>query len=133
MAPELRPLCSLDAVLSEPIVVGEGPSGLRIIYEVLEANIAGERLRGVMSGRAAADWVSVAGGIATLDVRATFETHDGAHIYVQYRGRVRDGTIYVAPLFETGDERYAWVNSLLAVGIGRVDGTKLHYDWYEVV
>lgn len=126
----------MDATLAEPLVVGEGPGGLRSIYEVLQATIEGERLRGSIKGRAAADWVTVAGGVATLDVRATLETHDGALVFVQYRGRTRiggDGTIYVAPLFETADERYAWLNALQAIGTGRLEGTNLHYDWFEVV
>jgi hypothetical protein len=38
----------------------------------------------------------------------------------------------VAPTFETGDERYAWLNSIQAVGKGTLDGSAVHYDWYEV-
>jgi hypothetical protein len=64
-------------------------------------------------GTANADWVTVVGGIATIDVRATIETCDGAFIYVQYRGRtaasrgVGAEPAYTTPIFETGDD-YRW-------------------------
>jgi hypothetical protein len=41
-------------------------------------------------------------------------------------------TAYAAPRFETGDERYAWLNKVQAIGKGRLDGTTLTYEWYEV-
>jgi hypothetical protein len=131
---ELHPLCTLDAELAEPIAIGEGPAGLRLVYEVLDATVEGDRLRGKLKGRAAADWVTVSGSIASLDVRATFETSDGALVFVQYRGRlnVGGGPIYVAPLFETGDERYSWLNAIQAVGKGELEDRHLHYDWFEV-
>jgi Protein of unknown function (DUF3237) len=73
-----------------------------------------------------------------LDVRFSAETDDGALIYVQYNGRTDvsqgPGTapIYVAPRFETGDERYAWLNRIQAVGKGALDGNTVTYDWYEI-
>lgn len=132
---ELLPLCTLEVKLAEPITVGAGPAGLRLVYEVLEGTVEGERLRGKLKGRAAADWVTISGPIATLDVRATFETHDGAVVFAQYRGRLNvgaGGPIYVAPLFETGDERYSWLNAVQAVGKGELDGSLLRYEWFEV-
>src|SRR5438477_6649257 len=134
---ELIPLCSVDVTLTTPIVIGEGPSGLRLVYEVERMKISGDRLRGTSKGQATADWVTVVGSVGTIDVRGTFETDDGALIYGQYRGRtdVSSGAgapIYVAPLFESGDRRYAWLNAIQAVGKGVVDGTELHYEWFEV-
>ncbi len=131
---ELVPLCTVDVTLAEPILVGEGPSGLRLIYEVVDATIDGDRISGRMRGHASADWVSVVGTIGSLDVRATFETDDGAVILAQYRGRtdISGGPIYVAPLFETGDERYAWLNAIQAIGKGILEGSDLRYEWYEV-
>ncbi len=77
--------------------------------------------------------MTVAGTVATLDVRATFQTDDGAIVFAHYRGRTDLGnrTIYVAPVFETGDERYAWLNTIQSVGKGSLEGTKLGYEWYE--
>ncbi|GAC1546886.1 MAG: DUF3237 domain-containing protein [Acidimicrobiales bacterium] len=138
MALELLPLCTLDVTLADPIVVGEGPAGLRIIYEVVEASMEGARLNAKMRGGASADWITVSGTVGSLDVRATFETEDGAIIYAAYRGRtdVSQGPgaapIYVAPLFECGDPRYSWLNSLQAVGKGELTGSALHYEWFEL-
>jgi hypothetical protein len=87
------------------------------------------------SGSAAGDWVTLdARGIGTLDVRATLETHDGALILTTYRGRIdlNGGAIYIAPLYDTGDERYLWLNSIQAVGKGSLDGIELSYEIYEV-
>ena len=98
----------------------------------------GDRLRGRVL-QPSADWVVVsAEGIATVDVRMLLETHDGAHVYVWYHGRsdfsqgIGVAPIYSAPLFESGDERYAWLNSIQAVSKGVLDGTALVYEVYEV-
>ena len=137
MALELVPLCSIDVTLAKPIVVGEGPSGLRLVYEVETMKLTGDRVRGTLKGQATADWVTVVGGVGTIDVRSTLETDDGAVVYVQYRGRTdtsqgQGAPIYVAPQFETGDPRYAWLNAIQAVGKGELNGAELHYDWFEL-
>ena len=133
---ELVPLCSIDATLAEPLVVGKGAAGLRVIFGVADATIEGERLRGRAKGNSGADWVLLHGDAGTIDVRMTMETHDGAIVFVQYHGKVDLGVspnvIRVAPRFETGDERYAWLNAVQAVGVGTSDGQRLHYEWYEV-
>jgi Protein of unknown function (DUF3237) len=42
-------------------------------------------------------------------------------------------TLYVAPRFETGDERYMWLNRIQAIGKGIVnEDLSLDYEWYEV-
>ena len=138
MGLELVHLCDIDITLREPIMVGAGPAGMRLVYEVGTGKVSGERLSGTMLGNAAADWVLVNGTSVTLDVRATFGTDDGAVIYSHYSGRSiftgdpSEHPIYVAPYFETGDERYTWLNTIQAVGKGQVEGTDLHYEWYEV-
>ena len=137
MAIELIPLCEVDVTLAEPIVVGPGPAGMRVIGEVRSARATGQ-LTGSLKGHAAADWLLLQGGVGVLDVRVTLETDDGAVIFAQYNGRmdVSEGIgaapVYVAPRFETGDPRYAWLNLVQAVGKGRFSGTALHYEWYEV-
>jgi hypothetical protein len=71
-------------------------------------------------------------------VRITLLTDDGALVYVRYDGRADlsggagSAPIYVAPRFETGDERYAWLNRLQAVGKGAVEGSLIRYAWFEV-
>jgi hypothetical protein len=134
---ELVPLCTIEASLSpQPIVVGKGPSGMRVIFEVGEGEIKGDRLNGRVRGSGGADWVLLHGDTGTIDVRMTLETHDGAIIYVQYHGKVSTTTepirMRIAPRFETGDERYSWLNSVQAIGVGESDGTNIRYEWFEV-
>ena len=94
-----------------------------------------------MAGSAAADWLIVGPeGTGTLDIRATYRTHDGAIIFAQFMGRLDASqgldlpkTIYVTPRFETGDERYVWLNRIQAVGKGIVnEDLSLDYEWYEL-
>jgi hypothetical protein len=137
MAIELVPLCTVDAVLRDPIDVGVGPKGWRMVFEVAEGTITGERLSGSMTGMAAADWVAVGGTVGVIDVRFTVRTDDGALVLVTYGGRTDASAgggapIYVAPTFETGDERYDWLNAVQAVGKGLTEGNTLRYEWYEV-
>ena len=143
MAIELVPLCTLRVQLKPPIAVGTGCAGTRVIFEVASVQAKGDRLRAELTGAAAADWQLIGPeGTATLDVRATLGTDDGAIIFMQFngkspqdasRGLQAPATIYVTPRFETGDERYAWLNRTQAVGKGTVDDDlSLDYEWYEV-
>ncbi|MBA2327760.1 MAG: DUF3237 domain-containing protein [Actinobacteria bacterium] len=139
MTIELVPLMTATINLREPIMLPNTPSGTRLIIEVASATFEGDRIRGKQKGVAAADWLTVGPeGTGTLDVRATLETDDGALIYSCYRGRldvsqpVGSAPIYAAPLYETGDERYAWINKIQAVGKGTTDGQLLEYEIYEL-
>lgn len=132
MTAELVPLCTLTVTLAEPINVS--PS--LVIGEVTGLHAEGERLRGSLKGNAAADWLRIGpDGVGTLDVKATLETDDGAIVHLTYSGRLllETMTVYAAPLFHTGDERYAWLNRIQAVSKGafQPDGT-LVYEVFEV-
>jgi Protein of unknown function (DUF3237) len=137
MAIELVPLCTIRVRLRPPINVGAG-SGTRLISEVESAEVTGDRLTGELLGLAAADWaVLTPDGTGLLDVRLTLRTHDGATVFVQYNGRLDASTgfpmaVYVAPRFETADERYAWLNRIQAIGKGSLhEDLSLDYEWYE--
>jgi len=90
-----------------------------------------------MKGSAAADWLTLGpDGTGSLDVRALLETHDGALVFIHYTGRV-DTTVpgapvYATPRFDTGDDRYRWLNRVQAVAKGSFDGTTLVYDVFEL-
>ncbi|HYZ38129.1 MAG TPA: DUF3237 domain-containing protein [Pseudonocardiaceae bacterium] len=138
MAIELIPLGTADVGIS-PIMIPGTPSGTRVVVEITSVDCRGERLRAKLKGVAAADWAVVSPtGIGLMDVRLTLETDDGALIYVSYNGRVDlsgglDGaTAYTAPRFETGDERYAWLNKVQAVAKGVINGGVLRYELYEL-
>jgi len=134
---ELVPLASARIQLRDPLIVGETPAGTRMIIEVESAEMEGERLRAAMKGASSADWFTIGPDLTgTLDVRALLETHDGALVFVQYLGRtdlsVPNSPIYTAPRFETGDDRYKWLNRVQAVGKGALDGNSLTYEILEV-
>ena len=139
MTVELIPLGTADVGLSEPIMMPGTPSGTRVVIELTSVDYRGERLRAKLKGAAAADWAVVSpAGVGVMDVRFTLETDDGALIYVTYNGRVDlsgglEGAIaYTAPRFETGDERYAWLNKIQAVAKGVIGEGVLRYELYEV-
>jgi len=136
---ELVPLCTATITLKDPMMLPNTPSGMRTIVEVEAAKLEGERLSATLKGTAAADWATIGPDMTcTLDVRTTFETHDGALVFTHYRGRIDlskppgESPVYAAPLFETGDERYAWLNRIQAVAKGKLDGPTLTYEIFEV-
>ncbi len=97
-----------------------GPFGERSVVAIREGRWEGARLRGTVVG-AGGDWaVPGTGGLTLLDVRQVLRTDDGATVYVTYTGRGdrTRGTYTVAPTFQTGDERYRWLNAVQAVGKG---------------
>ena len=141
MTIELIPLCTITIKLSEPFILPDTPSGTLVIVEVESLDVTGDRVRGHLKGHAAADWLTVdSRAMGTLDVRTLIETDDGALIYTSYRGRLdlSMGTgampVYSAPLFDTGDDRYLWLNGIQAVGkgVGSADGRELTYEVFEV-
>jgi hypothetical protein len=140
MAMELVPLCTVRIQLKPPTDVGAGPAGNRIIAELATAEFKGDRLAGELLGAAAADWLVLgADGTGLVDARLTMRTYDGATVFVQYDGRMdfTKGlqfpiTAYVAPRFETSDERYSWLNRIQALGKGSLnEDFSLDYEWYE--
>lgn len=136
----LLPLCRVEARVAERLALPGTPSGDRAIVDVLALRLDGPRLRASLVGQAAADWLVLVAGGASLDVRCTVRTDDGALVFIQYNGRMRfsgDGgphAVYVAPRFETGDARYAWLNGIQAVGKGLFDpaARTLVYRFYEL-
>ncbi|HXT44225.1 MAG TPA: DUF3237 domain-containing protein [Pseudonocardiaceae bacterium] len=139
MTIELIPLGTAEVGLSEPIMMPGCPSGTRAIIEIISVDCRGQRLQAKLKGVAAADWAAVSpAGIGHMDVRFTLETDDGALIYVSYNGRVdlsrglEGATAYTAPRFETGDDRYAWLNKIQAVGKGVISAGVLRFELYEL-
>ncbi|KMS52009.1 hypothetical protein V474_02870 [Novosphingobium barchaimii LL02] len=140
---ELVPLCTISVELLPSLSVGTGPAGNRSVGGIASATVTGERLNAVLAGPAAADWLVRAGAIGVIDARLTLRTDDDALIYMTYGGRLdmsdpSNGIkAYTAPVFETGDPRYAWLNTVQAVGkgtlaIGAGGAGQLEYEICEV-
>ena len=130
-------LYSIHLDTAAPVMVTGGPTGTRIIAPVTGGTFEGPRMRGTVVGPAG-DWVTVGpAGQMPLDVRLCLVTDDGASIYCSYRGLLLRGESGMralgAPLFETGDERYAWLNDIQAVGVGSAGAGGVDYEIYAVI
>lgn len=117
-------------------VIRSGPMGTRVIVGVTGGSFEGPRLKGTIEPPGG-DWVTMrADGSARLDVRLTLVTDDGARVLMTYAGIgvPKDGglDLRTAPLFETGDERYAWLNNVQAVGVGRPGQGSVTYEVYAL-
>jgi hypothetical protein len=104
----------------------------------MRGGFAGPKLNGTIADVAGGDWVTVRpDGSMKLDVRLVLRTDDGAHILMTYSGVGRSDpggvtTLRTAPLFETGDDRYAWLNSIQAAAHGTTDAESVSYDVYAL-
>lgn len=140
----------LDVGADKITRIGQTPQGLRSIAPVNSGTFEGDRLTGtVLPG--GMDWVLTrADGLMQIDVRLTLKTNDDALIYLTYQGRfvgppgamveLAKGSVLepdsyslatVARL-ESGHERYAWLNNVIAVGTGEQAGLNPIYTIYEI-
>jgi hypothetical protein len=117
-----RPLMVLRLETSATEEIGATSDGTLVIFPISGGSFEGDRLRGrVLAG--GGDWVTTkADGSLDLDARATLETDDGALIYMTFTGVRDDARRYfrTLPRFETASPKYAFLNRLLAVGIGEI-------------
>ena len=134
----LESVGTIHVQLGEMIEVGGGPKGTRVIVDVVAAEMESEKIKASLATNDAADWLTVSadGSTGCLDVRLTLKTDDGEFIYVEYQGRANmaEGSIATAPTFQTGSEKYGWLNSVQAVAAGNVnlETGELVYHLYEV-
>jgi len=138
MAIELVPLGTMALTIGENIRLAGTPSGDRLIVEFPAVELTGDRITASLKGSSAADWLIIgADGTALIDIRFTLETHDGALIFVQMNGRTDaarfsgGGPLYMAPRFETGDARYAWLNRVQAISKGALVDGKVVNEVFE--
>ncbi len=132
------------ATLKPPVAVGAVPTGTRMYYEIDGGEVIGDRVRGKILG--GGEWALIGpDGYLRVDVRAQVETHDGAFLYVQYFGLLEmnaavtgataagkdtdfaDQHFYTNPRIETGDPRYAWLNTTFFIGEGRIAAPGVEY------
>jgi hypothetical protein len=135
-----------------PLETTDGsPWGARQYWEVSEASLSGAHISATMA-MTGGDWMGVSGdGFWRPDVRVQFRTTDDAVILMRYTGLVEqsdrfmraasenhetswdDQYMRLAVTFETGDERYRWLNENLFVARGRLIGTgEIEYTIYRV-
>src|SRR5271169_3822448 len=134
--PVFEYLGRLRAEIGTRTLVENGPQGTRTIAQIVGGRFEGPRVKASIQ-TPAGDWITNrADGSYRLDVRLTLKTDDGALILVTYNGigQTTDtgASLRAAPLFETGDSRYAWLTRLQAVGVGERVGTAVSYDIYAL-
>ncbi|MGH8456941.1 MAG: DUF3237 domain-containing protein [Stenotrophobium sp.] len=111
----------------------------------------GPRINGAII-QPTADWLRVMpNGSLRVDARMTVKTDDGALVHVSYNGVIsmtpanfarmsqgdtltaNDMYFMIAPTFQTGHEKYAWLNHLQAVGkVAGIKGGDDGYVTYDV-
>jgi hypothetical protein len=136
--------------LAPPENIGASPAGSRAIFVVTGGVFEGPKMRGVYRS-GGGDWfLTLANGVGELDVRTTLQTDDGELILLTYHGvldvspavvgrvfageAVDPGEYYfrTTPRFETGSEKYAWLNKTVCVGTGRFSPGKVAYRVFAV-
>lgn len=139
----------------EPLFeIGQTPVGQRAIAYTTGGSFDGPRLKG-KAHAGGGDWAHIRpDGVLVIDVRVTLETHDGFRIYVTYGGRLvmtpeqlgkafdpatadsLDPASYyfrTNPLFEAPvNSPYAWLNSVVAIGVGKVRSGGVSYRVHEI-
>ena len=151
--PQFEFLFELSATLERFDDLGNTPHGHRLLAVVGQGDgtIEGDRVRGRILPGSGGDWLRLRpDGAIQLDVRITIETDDKALIYMRYEGiaagealpRILEGEAVppaeyyfrTTPYFETGSSNYAWLNQIVAVGVGQLDLSKnwVGYKVYAV-
>jgi len=131
--------------------VGHTFRGHRNIVRVKGGWFEGPEIKGsILPGTG--DWfLTRPDGVGEGDVRDTYQTDDGAIIYVSYRGildisadvwtRIGAGEDVPAteyylrgqPMFETGSEKYDWLNRIVAVSVGKQEAMGVTYDVFRIL
>ena len=130
-------LCDVKVFLDTPVPVGKTLSGTRTVYPVKGGTVTGQKINGKVLP-IGADWILTSDSVTSkMDVRAVMETDDGAIIYSYYSGFIHknpDNSFYFRtnPVFETGSEKYKWLNYTIAVGVGSFIDGGVAYKIYSI-
>ena len=131
--------------------VGHTFRGHRNIVRVKGGWFEGPEIKGtILPGTG--DWfLTRPDGTGEGDVRDTYRTDDGAIIFVSYRGildispdvwaRIGAGEDVPAseyylrgqPMFETGSEKYDWLNKIVSVSVGKQEAMGVTYDVFKIL
>jgi hypothetical protein len=146
-------LVDLEINLNPPQVVGPVLKGTRLISPFKNGLVKSDKINGkILEG--SGDWGLVLDSTTfKVDSRATIETDDGALIYMTSSGYSHANAKISAMIgagkggelspsdyyfrtsvsFETGSPRYAWLNRIVAIGVGSFPAAgKVAYRIYVV-
>lgn len=133
------------------IDVGPTPHGTRQVVYIKGGKFEGPKVKGtVLPG--GGDWfVRRADQVVEVDVRCVLRTNDNQLIYCGLKGvnemtsevaikaitgQPIDSSRYyfrVTATIETGSEKYAWLNRIVAVGVGDLTPSGVEYNIYRVL
>jgi hypothetical protein len=149
-APVLTEEFVLRIEVAPPIDLGTGMAGHRLIAELIRGRASGPRFNAVLL-TGGADWILLGpDGIGRIDVRSQLQTDDGAFVYMQYRGLIEmnaavhaaitsgreceftDQYCRVVVKFETGDDRYRWLQERIFLAQGRPLPGGIEYRVFRV-
>jgi hypothetical protein len=149
--PSLTLVYRLDAILGDPLDLGEVSQGHRRIVPQIGGTFEGPDMKGRLLPGASADWqILLPDGTALGDIRYTLQTDAGALLYVQSRG-VRHGrpeilerlgrgedvdasdyTFRTSTQIETGSRELAWLNKGVFISVGGRSAGGVAYATYLV-
>ncbi len=149
--PRLTRVYRLEAMLGQPLELGETPQGHRRIVPLTGGTFSGPELRGTLLPGASADWQTVLpDGTALGDIRYTLQTDAGDLLYVQARG-VRHGNADVLARLGRGEDvdaseytfrtstqiestarQLEWLNKGVFISVGGRQPNAVIYETYLV-
>jgi Protein of unknown function (DUF3237) len=151
--PEIKtePLFKMTLEVPSLVDLGETPYGRRRIARVAGGSFEGPKLKGrALDG--GGDWLLLRrDGVLQLDVRLTLETDDKHLVYMTYKGyrhgpkdvidklnkgEAVDPSLYYfrsTPYFETGSDKYAWLNGICCVATGSRQASGPVYHVFQVL
>jgi len=149
--PRLTRIYRLEAMLGEPVDVGDVDLGRRRIVPLTGGTFRGTELNGKLLPGTSADWqIVLRDGTVLGDIRYTLQTDGGALLYVQSRG-VRHGspevlerlgrgedvdaseyTFRTSTRIETAFRELDWLNRGVFVGVGGRRPGVVIYETYLV-
>jgi hypothetical protein len=137
-----------------PLNATEGsPFGERICWKVADATLSGPRIHAKLA-MPGTDWMRLGqDGIRRPDLRVQLSTAEGSTILMHYNiGMIKASEYFMhalrtglatdfsqqymrmSPQFETGDEKYSWLNQHLFVAEGRLAAEKeIEYKIFRVL
>ena len=141
-----------EAELDVPQMFKPSHVGTRLFLPLKSGTVKGPKLNGIMLP-GGGDWLVIRNdGANEIDARFTIQTDDNEIIYTYYRGitmvspevqmriesgeKVDPGQYYyrTTPVFETGAEKYAWLNRIICIGVGTIGGwDRASYKVFQIL
>jgi hypothetical protein len=149
--PRLTRVYRLEAMLGEPLDLGQTTQGHRRIVPLTGGTFSGPELNGELVGGTSADWqIVLPDGTALGDIRYTLKTDGGALLYVRSQS-VRHGRAEVLARLarnddvdaseytfrawteiETAAAELEWLNKGVFIGVGGRHAGGVTYETYLV-